>query len=106
MLFIHEFKTIYVHVEVCSLMKVHFNLQEWFHKCSRCDPSAVKGLTGKKMAKICTEQSYPSQRSAFTPEPAIEWIERGERSEDIYRRHRQINHYLASRTIISFNEVI
>jgi len=66
----------------------------------------VKGLTGKKMAKICTEQSYPSQRSAFTPEPAIEWIERGERSEDIYRRHRQINNYLASRTIISFNEVI
>lgn len=35
------------------------------------------------MAKICTEQSYPSQRSAFTPEPTIEWIERGERSEDM-----------------------
>lgn len=68
---------------VCSLMEVHFGLQEWLHKCSRCDPTAVNGLTGNKMAKICTEQSYPSQRSAFTPEPAIEWIERGERSEGI-----------------------
>lgn len=68
---------------ICPLMKVHFSLQEWLPKGSTCDLIAVNGLTGNKMAKICTEQSFPSQRSAFTPEPAIEWIERGERSEEM-----------------------
>ncbi|KAA0722525.1 Cyclic nucleotide-gated channel cone photoreceptor subunit alpha CNG channel 1 [Triplophysa tibetana] len=46
------------------------------------------------MPKICTEQSYLSQRSAFTPEPDVEWIERGESDQQGYGLMGRISQFI------------